>query len=364
MTATTAPQQLAATLPLSSQIICFLKLWGLKLASSLGFAILRLLNPTPKELRPTAIKTYPCRPSLRNRIFVPRSRKPDTLLPLYIDLHGGGFALCDARFDDEFCAEFSNTFNILVVSIEYGRAPSNRFPGPTEDTVAIAMDILEDTSLPIDKERVVLGGFSCGGNLALSASQNPKLARKLTGIVSWYPVTDFTLNPKEKQQSRPYRNSKDVDALKDFGPVFDWGYIKSGQDLKDPELSVRYCGRKVTLPNWICIIGAQYDMLANEARETIFDIADLDEEERQLGKNGFEKDSYKWVLVDGVRHAFTHNIGDCKGHDELVRNNKRREMMEEVAKWLFSGPFCNDSTSMLNHRFKSRDVVHSAVKVQ
>jgi acetyl esterase/lipase len=75
------------------------------------------------------------------------------------------------------------------------------FPGPTNDIVAIAQAVIEDGNLPVDKSRVVLNGFSAGGNLCLSAAQVPELKDKLKGIVTWYPIADFTLTPEEKQNS-------------------------------------------------------------------------------------------------------------------------------------------------------------------
>jgi acetyl esterase/lipase len=169
------------------------------------------------------------------------------LLPLYIDLHAGGHVLLDAQFDDEFCSTFANKFNVIIASIEYSTAPESKFPEPTKDVVAITQAILEDETLPIDKSRVVLGGFSAGGNLNLSAAQMPELKGKIKGIVSWYPVLDFTLSPAEKQSSRPYRNPKDMDDLKDWGPIWEWTYAKRGQDLRDPLLVSDIRTRRISL---------------------------------------------------------------------------------------------------------------------
>lgn len=270
---------------------------------------------------------------------MPRSHQAGELLPLYLDVHGGGFALCDAEFDDQFCSTFANKFQVLVVSIEYGTAPLNRFPGPSNDVVAIAQAIIEDESLPVDKPRVVLGGFSAGGNLCLAAAQMPALKGKVKGLVAWYPVVDLTLTPAEKQASRPYRNAKDTDDLKDWGPIWNWGYIRPGQNIRDPLLSVRFV-KKEDLPRWIYMVGAEYDMLANEARQTIFDIAGLNKLQRKDGEYGFEKDTYKWTLVTGVRHAFTHDLMDSRGKEaEEMRLNKTDEMIEKVGEWLLKGPF-------------------------
>ncbi|RDL41234.1 Uncharacterized protein BP5553_01213 [Venustampulla echinocandica] len=325
--------------PATTQIIYGLKLWSLKLLSSFGLASVRLFTTTPLPLRPSIIKEYPCRPGLANRIFVPRSHRPGELLPLYLDLHGGGFALLDAQYDDEFCAVLANKFNILVASIEYRKSPTSKFPEPTYDVVAISNAIIEDEALPIDKSRVVLGGFSAGGNLCLSAAQVPELKSKINGVIPWYPLTDFTLSPAEKQSSRPYRNAKDMDDFKDWGPIWEWAYVRPGQNLGDPLLSVRYA-TKDKLPKWVYMVGAEYDMLANEGRDLMVDLAGLTEVGKEKEFYGFEKDTYKWTLARGVRHGFTHDMMDNPGAEVVVVNQKRvKELVDDLGSWLFKGPF-------------------------
>lgn len=174
--------------------------------------------------------------------------------------------------------------------------------------------------------------------MALSAAQIPELKGKIKGVVSWYPVLDFTISPVEKQRSRSHRNTKDTDDLKDWGPIWEWAYVRPGQDLRYPLLSVRYAN-KPSLPAWVYIISAEYDMLANEARQTMFDLASLGKMEREEGFYNFEKDTYKWTLVRDVRHGFTHDLMDNPGQDIVVMNQKRTaEMIEDVGAWLLKGP--------------------------
>lgn len=71
---------------LASRISYFLKLWSLKIFSKIGFKIIRTLKPTPDRIRPSFLRAYPCRSHLRNRIFIPRSRKPWEEL-LYISMY-------------------------------------------------------------------------------------------------------------------------------------------------------------------------------------------------------------------------------------------------------------------------------------
>jgi acetyl esterase/lipase len=127
---------------------------------------------------PVLTKPYPIRPHLTNRIFIPPTHKPGQTLPLYLNIHDGGFALCNSSFDDKWCAHFCNMYGILVVSLDYCKAPSARFPIPVDDVEELVKAVLSDDSLPIDKGRVVMGGFSTGGNLALSVAQAPDLRGK------------------------------------------------------------------------------------------------------------------------------------------------------------------------------------------
>ncbi|TVY75689.1 Neutral cholesterol ester hydrolase [Lachnellula suecica] len=330
---------LVETLPLTTRTLYFTKLWGLKLVTILGFKIVRTFRPPPKEINPSIIKAYPCRPRLRNRIFIPKSHKPGELLPLYIDMHAGGHTLLDAQFDDEFCCTFANKLNVLVVSLEYSTAPESKFPEPTNDVVAITQAIMKDETLPVDLSRVVLGGFSAGANLAFSAAQMSGLKDKIKGIVSCYPVLDMTITPADKQKTRAYRHSKDMDALKDWGPIWTYAYVKPGQDLRDPLISTKYAHRD-NLPKWICMVGAEFDMLGEEARQNIFDLASLDKAEREEGHYEFEKGAYKWLLVRDVMHGFTHDLMDSPGAEAVAMNKKRTaEMIEDVGPWLFKGPY-------------------------
>jgi hypothetical protein len=52
--------------------------------------------------------------------------------------------------------------------------------------------------------------------------------------------------------------------------------------MRDPLLSVRFAKAK-DLPKCIYVVGAEYDMLAHEARHMIFDIVGLDKTEREDG---------------------------------------------------------------------------------
>ena len=303
----------ALKLPLPSRIRIFLVTWVLKTLVKVVFGIHHRLNPPPPSQCPAFVKTYPVRPRLTNRVFIPQSLENNDPLPLYIDIHLGGFVMGDPWWDDAFCSHFCNMYNILVVSLDYSKAPSARFPIHVNDITSLVQAVLSDGSLPIDKTRVVIGGFSAGGNLALAAVQSSEIRGKIHGVVCWCGITEWVTPIQTKLQNRPYRDAKQVDELKHGAPSFAWGYISPGQDLRDPRLSPIFTERHM-LPKWLFFIGAEYDMLCREEQEMIMDLAGLEGTSSEDGKYGFEVGTYRWWMVRGVVHGFTHLralIGSC-----------------------------------------------------
>jgi len=171
------------------------RIWFLK--SLITFFVVIANLPGLRKYGPTLIKVY--QKGLSNRVFVPKSwSKGDPPLPLYIDIHGGGFCICSPHVDDRFCTEFSNDNNFLVVSLDYRKAPAHPFPAGVNDLIKAVKSVLNDDTLPFDKNKVAIGGFSAGANLSLSVSQDKSLQGKIGGVVSFYPVVDFTTTTKAK----------------------------------------------------------------------------------------------------------------------------------------------------------------------
>ena len=326
--------------PLYKRIQFFIRLWAFKSLTIVGIGLLRYFKPLPLDQQPTLLKKYGVRPHLINRVFIPRTHKSGETLPLYLNIHGGGFALCSPFFDDEWCAHFCHTYNIVVVSLNYSKAPRARFPIAANDIEALVKAVLSDESLPIDTTRVVIGGFSAGGNLALSAAQAPELRGKIHGIVPWYPVTDFVTTGAQKANSRPYLTEKDTDQLVPMMQAFNWGYIKPGEDLTNPRLSVTYADKKA-LPKWIFMVGAEYDLLCNEAKNMIMNLAELGDAEREGGNWEFERGTYRWRMARGVEHGYTQSFGPAAGGE--LPAQRREETYAEVGDWLFKGPFAKST---------------------
>ncbi|MCJ1410905.1 hypothetical protein MMC19_004992 [Ptychographa xylographoides] len=325
-----------APLPFPTRITYAIRLWGMKILIKAVINLLYFLKPPPPEKRPTYTKIYPTRPMISNRVFIPKSYKSgDKLLPLYIDIHGGGFALCDPRIDDDHCSYMAQKYGVCVVSIGYRRAPRFPFPTPDQDCAALAQAVLEDPDLPCDKSKVAIGGFSAGGKLSLSACQMDGLRGKITGLVGYYPIVDFTRSGERKMKHRPATPGK-PDPLIKSGNWFNWGYIPQGTDRTDPLLSPIFAKRD-TLPPKICLIGCEYDLLREEAEDLAGILAQAEPGERKslpVGE-GWEKGNIRWEKVLGQEHGFNQTpiMGDAQR--EVDRVKRAYEMYDVVADWLF-----------------------------
>ncbi|KAI0118223.1 Alpha/Beta hydrolase protein [Nemania sp. FL0031] len=321
-----APQLLKVRLPFPHRLNCFIRLWILKILASIAFAVDRLVHP-PTHC-PTLIKTYQCRPALPVRIFYPPDYRAGDLLPLYLNIHGGGFAICDARQDDDFCILWAKRTGMLIVSLNYSKAPLNPFPTPVIDIATVAEAVIIDKTLPIDKNRIVIGGFSAGATLALGACQLAPLKGNIKAILAFYPIVDWSHPPNEKLDSRPYKGGP-PDSLEFSSYWFDWAYVSPGQNRCDPVLSPAYANKE-DLPPWVYLIGAQWDLLRLESQKMIHSLAELETENQE---DDFEIGKYKWTLARGCSHGFTHHFGYTSA--KKIKREKRCEVIyEEAVRWL------------------------------
>ena len=326
---TPLPAELAS---LDLRIQYFFLVWAVKITIAVQLAYLRFFYPTP-ETQPSFTKTYDCRPKLPVRVFEPKSRlggNQDTL-PLYINIHGGAFATCDASIDDSFCKSWSQRTGMVVVSLNYRKSPVHRFPVPVLDIAAVARAVIDDETLNIDKSRVVIGGFSAGGKLALTACQLPELEERIKAAVSYFPIVDWSAPPHAKWAERLY-TEKASESLNTAGPALDWAYVSAGQNRKEKLLSPCYASRE-ELPKWVCLIGAQHDMLCRESRDMIYSLAGEDVPEHGWDE-GWERGTYKWVLAMGVRHGFTDDFRKKRGRSSEQRKQVCEEIYASVHKWL------------------------------
>ena len=87
-------------------------------------------------------------------------------VPLFINIHGGGFVKGRRDQDIVFCRNICSRSGCAIVDIDYVPAPAMRYPGQ----VYACYDVMcyceaHSRELGIDRNRIAVGGHSAGGNL-------------------------------------------------------------------------------------------------------------------------------------------------------------------------------------------------------
>lgn len=99
----------------------------------------------------------------RIRIYTPEEKASDGVI---IWMHGGGFVLGDIEHGDSTCRELCSRVKCLVISIEYGLCPPQRFPDPQEECYEIVKFIYENAKeFDININKICVAGDSAGGTL-------------------------------------------------------------------------------------------------------------------------------------------------------------------------------------------------------
>ncbi|CAN5650624.1 alpha/beta hydrolase [soil metagenome] len=107
----------------------------------------------------------------RVRCDVYRPRDDGETPPVYVHLHGGAFVMRYPRMDDFFARFVAEECRAVVVNVDYDVAPQARYPVAQQQAHDVAAWVAgHGFELGGDGDRVAVGGFSAGGNLAASAA--------------------------------------------------------------------------------------------------------------------------------------------------------------------------------------------------
>ena len=157
--------------------------------------------------------------------------------PVVFELHGGGFALGDARKGDALRAWVRDTFDVNVVGIEYRLAPEHPFPAALNDVVGTVRRIVTGGEIEVDPAHAVLMGYSAGANLAVAyalLSQRDDSAPLVSGLALHYPCLDVA----ERFDPNSVRACDlPVDKMAAFSAMY-----AGERDEADPLMSPVYAG--------------------------------------------------------------------------------------------------------------------------
>ncbi len=199
------------------------------------------------------------------RLYRPLGSAANTLLPVLVFFHGGGWTMGDLDTHDVLCRELANGSGCALVSIDYRLGPEHRFPAAVLDCVAATRWVHQHAaSLGLDAQGLGVGGDSAGGNLAavvaiaardMAADAGPLPIRFQLLI---YPATDMRrITPSHQQNAQGYLLTADTLAY------FHDHYIDdAAHDLDWRASPLRHADLRKLPP--ALVITAGYDPLRDE----------------------------------------------------------------------------------------------------
>ena len=126
------------------------------------------------------------------RIYRPQA---DTVLPLLVYMHGGGWVAGDLETHDATCRYLANQVGAVIVNVDYRLAPEHPYPEPLDDCWAVVEWVSEHAE-QLGVDRFGVAGSSAGGNLAAAIALRARDAGgpTLAAQVLIYPVLDSTMS--------------------------------------------------------------------------------------------------------------------------------------------------------------------------
>jgi acetyl esterase len=110
--------------------------------------------------------------------------------PVIVHFHGGGFVIGDPETYEHTTTKIANETGSVVISVDYRKAPENKFPAAHMDAIeATEWAYANASRFGGDPEKLVVMGDSAGGNLTACVSVELKNIVKLA--IPIYPVIFF-----------------------------------------------------------------------------------------------------------------------------------------------------------------------------
>lgn len=242
--------------------------------------------------------------SVRGRRLACRVHKPSTgaPLPVMIYIHGGGWVWGSIDTHDHIMRGYAAASGCAVVGPDYALSPEAPFPQALEECAAVVRWVAKNgAEWGLDPTRIVVGGDSAGGNLAIATAlllreTDPGL--KLRGLLLNYGVFDSRLDTPS------YEEFATGHTLTREKMDFYWRcYAPREADRLHP-LAAPLRAELAGLPPCLLHV-AELDVLASENFAM----------EKRLREAGVEVEA---TTFPGVLHGFLRSIGHVKQADRAI----------------------------------------------
>lgn len=183
------------------------------------------------------------------RAYYPAQRR---MPGAFVYIHGGGFVLLSIDSHDRIMREYAHRAGIVVIGIQYTRAPEAKFPQPLEECVDVVRWVRDNHEvLNIDKQEIFLGGDSAGANLTMGSCLTLRDEGDLfiRGAILNYGGFGSNL----------FRNSVVKYGAGDYGLSlhmmiwFRGMHIRHGKDFLDPRVDILRADLAGLPPVWLVI---------------------------------------------------------------------------------------------------------------
>lgn len=124
---------------------------------------------------------------------------------IVLDIHGGGWTIGNARFNDAENARRATRLDVAIVSVDYGLALSAPVTALIDDCEAAAVWVLTNGEQEFGARRMIVKGASAGAHLAaltiLRLRNHHRLLDAVDGVVLFFGLYDFAGTPMVRRAS-------------------------------------------------------------------------------------------------------------------------------------------------------------------
>ena len=181
-------------------------------------------------------------------------------LPVIVYYHGGGWVIANPDVYDASTRGLAREAQAVVVSVNYRKAPENKFPAQHDDAFAAYQWALANAaSIGGDPARVAVAGESAGGNLAVATAMQARDrgVRLPLHVLSVYPIAGTDLNTPS------YQDSGNALPLNRAGMGWFLHHVmRTPADLMDPRINLVMANLRGLPP--VTLIQAQIDPLRSD----------------------------------------------------------------------------------------------------
>ncbi len=206
--------------------------------------------------------------SIRGRAMRCRVHRPvtDRALPTLVYFHGGGWVWANVDTHDRMVREYAAAGQVNAVSVDYALSPEAKFPQALFECADIVRWIAGNgAEWGLDGSRILLGGDSAGGNLALGTALylRDTGGPALRGILANYPVSDSRFDTDSYREFGAGGYGLNLERMKFYWDV----YVAHDADRLNP-LAAPLRGDLRGLPP-LCVLLAELDVLRSEGEALV-----------------------------------------------------------------------------------------------